>query len=504
MLGNGAGDFATAAGGPIDVGGGPSSIAVADFNGDGIQDLAVANASIGNVTVLLGNGSGGFSPAAASPFATGTSPVSIIAADFNNDGKADLATANATANNLTVLLGNGAGGFSAASASPIAVGSHPSSIVSGDFNGDGIPDLAAANKNDNTVSVFLGNGSGGFTAAPNNPYITDVGPASIVAGDFDGDGIVDLATANTTVGNISMLLGLGSGGFVTANSTSFPADIQAYSLVAADLNGDGRLDLAVANAGGNDVTVRLGAVVTSNSVISTTVPSTVSSGTTVPLTLTLTAPGTFRVPTGTVTFKDAGTTLGSASQNSSPFTFTTLGLSNGTHTLTAVYGGNPATSVSTSNTITIQAGTTQTITFAPRALAAEPHSARIGAMASSGLPVTFTSNSSSICTVTSGGTVSLVSVGQCSITADQAGDSTYLAASPVTQTFNVFGGSQDHHVRRDSQSDSGYLTVPDLRAVQFIAGGNAEFADRNRLQDDCRAGNTAHCGDVYDTGVSKR
>ncbi len=316
---------------------------------------------------------------------------------------------------------------------------------------------------------------------------------------------MDLATANTTVGNISMLLGLGSGGFVTANSTSFPADIQAYSLVAADLNGDGRLDLAVANAGGNDVTVRLGAVVTSNSVISTTVPSTVSSGTTVPLTLTLTAPGTFRVPTGTVTFKDAGTTLGSASQNSSPFTFTTLGLSNGTHTLTAVYGGNAATSVSTSNTITIQAGTTQTITFAPLSnQPLNPTPLVLGATASSGLPVTFTSNSTSVCTVTSGSTVSLVNVGQCSITANQAGDSTYSAASPVTQTFNVFGGSQTITFDAIPNQILGISPFPIFAQATSLLPVTLTSQTATVCKTTAAQVTLLGGGDVYDTGVSKR
>ena len=87
------------------------SLAVGDFNGDGIQDLATANYFGGNVTVLLGNGSGGFTAAAGSPFAAGSNPYSVAVADFNNDGNPDLIIANENGYNATILLGNGAGGF---------------------------------------------------------------------------------------------------------------------------------------------------------------------------------------------------------------------------------------------------------------------------------------------------------------------------------------------------------------------------------------------------------
>ena len=116
------------------------------------------------MTVLLGNGSGGFTAATGSPFAVGTSPYLVVVGDFNGDGIQDLAMANGGSNNVTVLLGNGSGGFTAAAGSPFAVGSWPVSLAVGDFNGDGIQDLAIANFGGNNVTVLLGNGSGGFTA----------------------------------------------------------------------------------------------------------------------------------------------------------------------------------------------------------------------------------------------------------------------------------------------------------------------------------------------------
>src|SRR5204862_441374 len=131
------------------VGTGPQSVAVGDFNRDGKPDLATANTSSNTVTILLGNGTGGFSQAAGSPVAVGAGPQSVAVGDFNRDGKPDLATANAGSNNVTILLGNGAGGFSQAAGSPVAVGNPPFSVAAGDFDHDGKPDLATANGDGN-------------------------------------------------------------------------------------------------------------------------------------------------------------------------------------------------------------------------------------------------------------------------------------------------------------------------------------------------------------------
>ncbi len=117
----------------------PVYIAVGDFNGDGIPDFATAGYSSNNLTVLLGNGSGGFSAAPGSPFTVGTTPTSVVVGDFNGDGIQDLVTANHASSNLTVLLGNGAGGFTAAPGSPVAISSPIGNgsifMAVGDFNG---------------------------------------------------------------------------------------------------------------------------------------------------------------------------------------------------------------------------------------------------------------------------------------------------------------------------------------------------------------------------------
>ena len=158
------GGFAAAAGSPFAVGANPQSVAVADFNGDGNVDLVTANFGDGTVTVLLGNGSGSFTPAAGSPYGVGTNPQSVAVGDFNGDGNPDIVTANNGANTLTVLLGDGTGGFAAAPGSPLPVGLFPQSVAVGDFNNDGNPDLVEANSGNNTVRVLLGNGMGGSRA----------------------------------------------------------------------------------------------------------------------------------------------------------------------------------------------------------------------------------------------------------------------------------------------------------------------------------------------------
>ena len=133
----------------------PLSVAVGDFNGDGKPDLAVANEASGNVSVLLGNGDGSFQ--AAQDFAAGDTPVFVAVGDFNGDGVEDLAVANldVSSNNVSVLLGIGDGSFQ--TAQDFGAGRAPDSVVVGDFNGDGKPDLAVANQSSNNVSVLINN-----------------------------------------------------------------------------------------------------------------------------------------------------------------------------------------------------------------------------------------------------------------------------------------------------------------------------------------------------------
>ena len=260
LLGNGIGGFT--AGPTFPTGSFAVWVAVGDFNGDGKQDLAVANAGDNTVSILLGNGSGGFS-LLGSPIMVGTTPSSIAVADFNRDGKADLAVANDSGSSVTVLLGNGDGTFAAATGSPVSVGSQPIWVGTGDFNGDGIPDLVVANFGVNNVTVLLGNGNGSFNT-PGTTLAAGTGPQGGVVGDFNGDGEMDFAVANGGSGNITVFFGNGSGTSFTTLTVGVGTNPD--SIAVGDFNGDGNLDLAVANAGqtgaggpvGNVVTILLG------------------------------------------------------------------------------------------------------------------------------------------------------------------------------------------------------------------------------------------------------
>ena len=231
-------------------------VATGDFNLDGKPDLVVATGVHGSTVIVLpGNGTGGFS--AGTPFAAGSAPFAVAVGDFNGDGKPDLAVANDTASGtVTVLLGDGTGNFTPAFGSPFAVGGRPQSVAVGDFNGDGKPDLAVANFVTGTVTVLLGNGFGGFAPAPGSPI--NVGePNSVVVGDFNGDGKPDLAVSSLS-GFVAVLLGNGMGGFAPAVSSPLAAGGSPKVVVTADFNGDGKLDIAVTNNDDGTVNVWLG------------------------------------------------------------------------------------------------------------------------------------------------------------------------------------------------------------------------------------------------------
>jgi hypothetical protein len=185
--------------------------------------------------VLLGDGKGGFS--AATNFSVGTSPKSIALSDVNRDGNLDIAVANAGSNNVSVLLGDGTGNFSA-DANLVAVAS-PEALAVSDFNGDGKPDLAVVNATG--VSLLLGDGQGDFLSSC-NVALTPV-LESIALADFDGDQNLDLAVASAT--GITVMRGDGVGNLITA--LPFSAGPNPTSLAAGDFNGDLKPDLAVAN-----------------------------------------------------------------------------------------------------------------------------------------------------------------------------------------------------------------------------------------------------------------
>jgi uncharacterized protein (TIGR03437 family) len=445
LLGDGAGGFAAAAGSPFPVGAyHPWAIAAGDFNGDGIPDLATANHDDNNVTVLLGNGSGSFA-ATGSAIAVGTSPASVIAGDFNADGVQDLAVGDASSSDVTVLLGTGSGHFTPASGSPFATSGNAGAFVAGDFNGDGITDLAAATYTG--ITVMLGNSSGGFAAGPFTPLPQSEFSYRVATGDFNGDAIDDLAVLPfADYDNLTVLLGTGTGGFTVAPESAFPIGHGPSVMTVTDFNHDGIVDVAVGASNGI-LSVFLGGPVNTNATLSTTSSQNIRTGQTLPLTLTLSAPsGAFAIPTGTVTFMDGTSVLGTASETQSPYTFTAPPFTAGSHTLTAVYSGDSRSSGAVSNSLIVQVtaiGTTpQSITF--NELSTVTYSSAplmLTGTASSGLPVVFSANTPGVCSV-SGNAVSLLSAGECSITASQEGNATYAAAPDVTRSFTVAFAAQ--------------------------------------------------------------
>jgi uncharacterized protein (TIGR03437 family) len=236
----------------------PNSIAVADFNGDGKADLAVTNWGSGNVTVLLGNGDSTFRAAPGSPIPVVKNPWALAVGDFNGDGNPDLAVTSAGLPGfITVLLGDGTGAFVQTPGSPISVNAYPADLAVGDFNGDGRADLVVPNVRGTNVVVLLGDGSGGFRESPASPVVAEYGPFAVVVADFNGDGRADFAVTNS-LQKISVLLGNGDGSFVTSAGSPFAVGVEPEWMASGDFNGDGIADLVVSNYGSNNVTILLG------------------------------------------------------------------------------------------------------------------------------------------------------------------------------------------------------------------------------------------------------
>jgi len=253
----------------VRLGSNPRFVATGDFNSDSKPDLAVAKSS-DDVQVLLGDGSGGFQPAG--NFPVGRFPIFIAVGDYNFDSWLDLAVANHRSDDVSVLLGNGDGTFQPALLS--SAGVLPSSIAVGHFNDDGIPDLAVSNMGSypdhlGTVSILLGNGDGTFSTATELP--AGRGSSFIAVADLNGDGRPDLAVTNwghfqydagsdryVYVPNNVVTVLLGG---VDGTFQAVPGPTVgdgALSLAAGDFNRDGRPDLATANSGSDSVTVLLG------------------------------------------------------------------------------------------------------------------------------------------------------------------------------------------------------------------------------------------------------
>jgi hypothetical protein len=230
----------------------PVSIAIGDFNRDGKLDIATAPYLVSSqIAVMLGNGDGTFGKP--TYYAVGQQPFSIATADLNNDGNPDLVVANSLATTVSILLGNPDGAFQVFGTA--SLNSEPSFVSVGDFNADNIPDLVVADSP--YVTVLLGKGDGTF-GSPLDVNLSPQFPDAIATGDFNHDGRLDISVCSFfgSAGEINVLLGRGDGTFQPP--ITYQLGLTPDSIMSADLNGDGNLDLLIADGVGSGLYVMLG------------------------------------------------------------------------------------------------------------------------------------------------------------------------------------------------------------------------------------------------------
>jgi hypothetical protein len=295
----------------VSAGNGPQGLAGGDFNGDGIQDLAVVNSSDNSVSILLGHGDGTFAPATGSPIVLGNNlgPVAIAMGDFNNDGLQDLAVANEDENTISVLTGNGDGTFALGVTRFGTSGLTPVALATIDLDGDGNLDLAVVNQTNHqpagckpgdsncpcgsngSLALLLGDGSGGFSLLPAsstssytgesslvsvNPMCMGASASSVAVGDVNGDGMPDMVVTSGDAGSATCNQGVGSVAIVLNHTTflntcsglclppvspspaSYCAGKTPRGVAVGDFNNDAKLDLAVADFGNSEVAILLG------------------------------------------------------------------------------------------------------------------------------------------------------------------------------------------------------------------------------------------------------
>jgi len=239
---------------PYATGAAPYGVLVPDFNADSLPDVATVNGTASNLSVFLRQAGGGFGQETNSPFGLGSGPNFGAVADFNADGRPDVATSNFASSNVTILLRQAGGGFAEEAGSPVQLSDQASAIAAADFTGDSRPDLAVANWNSNQISVLHREAAGGFTIQENYPVGGN--PRHLAVGDFNGDGRPDLAVVDFGTDDVTILLRQAGGGFAPETPAPTVGD-QPANAVVGDFNGDGRPDLAVSNFGSSTVSILL-------------------------------------------------------------------------------------------------------------------------------------------------------------------------------------------------------------------------------------------------------
>jgi len=394
--------------------------------------------------------------------------------DFNGDGIPDLAVANVTGSvGVTILLGNGDGTFRAASAIQ-ATGSQPASIAVGDFNGDGIPDLAVVNTGSDTVTILLGNGDGTFTHSSNSPETGDF-PSFVAIGDFNGDGIPDLAVANWGGNTVSILQTITQQATAIATGiAALPAATGAHQVVAS-YSGDSR-DKPSISSNAVSLNTAIGAPAVSVS------PSANPTAYGASVTLAIAVTGSGATPTGSVTLQDGSTGLGGRNLSNGLATYSTSVFGVGAHSITAEYSGDSNYMAATSPVLNLAVNKgTPTVS-----LSGPSSSVAVGA------PVTLTA------TLTGGGftpsgtvtfldgtnalgmtqaisgvaafATSTLALGPHSITASYGGDGNYNSAASTA--VNVSVGMTATPTVTVTPSLSSITTVQPLTVTVAVTGGN--------------------------------